>query len=508
MTDIKKKPLKQVNTSEISIILFGFFLIFILAVTTYFITQNTQKNNINAIQIVIQKNLKFQNILIQMSNAINHRMLLINDINLSTDPFEIDDYTLEFNALAVKFIKARDQLIELELSQNQLEQIEIIRLTLNEVRGKLDIVINEKVNNNDIIYKGIIIDARQSNKSVIKEINILIQSQITEASNNLELVTQENKNANAIINLINLIALILASIILFYIIKTLVNRRKQLNQAMLKLEFYNKDLEKVITSRTEDLVTLQKEHLRVNAEIEVNRQIQQFISPAVKELKQLKELDIATYIESADEVGGDYIDVLPCQGGQLICIGDVTDHGLRSNIIMLMTQSIIRHQSNLNCSNLADVLSDINISLFQNIKRMKSDRHLSLSLLHLKENKLVITGQHEVIIIIRENGSTELINTDELGFYVGFVDDIKPFANTLEINLEKGDLVLLHTDGITEAANTNEELYGLERLNKVAQIHHKKPSKDIIQLLINDLDKFRGSKPLYDDVALIAFKKT
>jgi len=494
--------------SDISIIIIGASLVFLLEISAYLITKNTQKRNLTGIKLVIKKDLKYQYLLLQMNNAINDRMLIINDINLSTDPFDIDELKLEFNALATKFVIARDQLIALKLPPQQAKQLDKVKTTLNTMRGKLDIVINAKTLNNDTIYKDIIIEARASNQSVIGQISILINNQITAAENHLEALSKESKQSNNKTNFINLVALVLSLLIVIYIIKTLVKRRKQLKKAMGKLEFYNKDLEKTIDRRTEELMQLQKEHLRINAEINVNRQLQKFIAPAPKELKQYKELDIATYIESAEEVGGDYIDVLPCHGGQLICIGDVTEHGLESGIVMLMIQSMIRHQSNLSCQNLTQVLNEINISLFQNIQRMNGDRHLSLSLLYLNKNKLIITGQHETIIIIKANGKLELISTDELGFHVGFIDDIKPFTQSIELNIEKDDLVLLHTDGITEAANASEELYGFERLKNLAKTHHKKASEEITQIIITDLSNFIGSKPLYDDVALIVFKKT
>ena len=87
---------------------------------------------------------------------------------------------------------------------------------------------------------------------------------------------------------------------------------------------------------------LQAENLRMAAEIEVARKLQQMILPKDEELKQIPELDITGFMKPTDEVGGDYYDVLRHNGGIKIGIGDVTGHGLESGLMMLMTQTTIR----------------------------------------------------------------------------------------------------------------------------------------------------------------------
>ncbi len=94
-----------------------------------------------------------------------------------------------------------------------------------------------------------------------------------------------------------------------------------------------------ITSLNEQL---KEENIRMGAELEVTRQLQRMLLPNDEELQQVEGLDIAGYIEPADEVGGDYYDVLQHNGQIKISIGDVTGHGLESGVVMLMTQMGIR----------------------------------------------------------------------------------------------------------------------------------------------------------------------
>ncbi|HIE02287.1 MAG TPA: response regulator, partial [Thiotrichaceae bacterium] len=87
---------------------------------------------------------------------------------------------------------------------------------------------------------------------------------------------------------------------------------------------------------------LQKENLRMRAELEVSRRLQQMLLPTEKELQQIDGLDIACFMEPAAEVGGDYYDVLSQDGRVFIGIGDVTGHGLESGALAIMVQSSIR----------------------------------------------------------------------------------------------------------------------------------------------------------------------
>ena len=87
---------------------------------------------------------------------------------------------------------------------------------------------------------------------------------------------------------------------------------------------------------------LADENVRMGAELQVTEKIQRMILPSKEELKAIGDLDIAGYMEPADEVGGDYYDVLQQNGRLKIAIGDVTGHGMESGMVMLMTQTAVR----------------------------------------------------------------------------------------------------------------------------------------------------------------------
>ncbi len=87
---------------------------------------------------------------------------------------------------------------------------------------------------------------------------------------------------------------------------------------------------------------LKSENLRLGAELDVARHIQMMVLPRATELRAVEHLEIAAYMRPADEVGGDYYDVLQNGRSLKIGIGDVTGHGLESGVLMLMVQSVAR----------------------------------------------------------------------------------------------------------------------------------------------------------------------
>ncbi len=135
---------------------------------------------------------------------------------------------------------------------------------------------------------------------------------------------------------------------------------------------------------------LREENLRMGAEVEVSRRLQQMLLPTEKELQQIDGLDIAGFMEPADEVGGDYYDVLYQEGLVLIGIGDVTGHGLESGVLAIMVQSSIR--TLLACYQKLDsvkFLSALNQMVYHNVIRMKAEKNMTLALLSYQQGQLV-----------------------------------------------------------------------------------------------------------------------
>ncbi len=290
------------------------------------------------------------------------------------------------------------------------------------------------------------------------------------------------------------------------------------DKAYNQLDQVNKNLEDIIDERTKELIKanqeinslnqrLTVENYRMSSELAVTRKLQEMILQRKKELNSIKELDIVGFMEPADEVGGDYYDVLQRNGRIKIGIGDVTGHGLESGVIMIMVQTAIRTLLINGEGNPVKFLSTVNQTIYENLQRMNCDKSLSLILMDYHDNKLYISGQHESVIVVRSNGEIEIIDTDSLGFPIGLTDEITEFIFELEIQLDLGDIVLLYTDGIPEAENQSKQHYGLKRLIQVISEAHKKPIDQIREIVINDVREFIGSHKVYDDITFMVMKR-
>jgi serine phosphatase RsbU (regulator of sigma subunit) len=284
------------------------------------------------------------------------------------------------------------------------------------------------------------------------------------------------------------------------------------------LQEMNSELEIRVRARTSDLSKanaeiecllrkLEKDNSRMSAELNITRQLQQMILPRAAELLQFSKLDIAGFMEPASEVGGDYYDVLDCNGHTVIGIGDVTGHGLASGVLMLMVQTAVRALTlNHNCR-LEECLGTLNRTIYENVQRMDTDKNLTLTLLDYNEGKLVVSGQHEEVLVMRQHGEIERIDTLDLGFMIGIEPDITQFIARHEITLQPGDGIVLYTDGITEAKNVQDEMYGVERLCQVLQQHRHLTAKELQQAVIADVKAHLGINEVADDITLLVLKR-
>jgi signal transduction histidine kinase/serine phosphatase RsbU (regulator of sigma subunit) len=252
---------------------------------------------------------------------------------------------------------------------------------------------------------------------------------------------------------------------------------------------------------------LMTENLRMNAELNLTRKLQHMILPKQSELEVIEGLDIAAFIEAAEEVGGDYYDVLQHNGNVKIGIGDVTGHGLESGMVMLMAQTTIRALLESEESDPVKFLDILNRTLYGNIERMQSSKNMTLALLDYADGVLRLSGQHEEIIVVRSGGEVEVIDTIDLGFPIGLEKEIYDFIASVEVRLNTGDVVVLYTDGITEAENINRGFYGLERLKSVVRSNYQKGAMEIRNAVIEDLWLHIGNQKVFDDITLVVLKQ-
>ncbi|GAA0783557.1 HAMP domain-containing protein [Roseibium denhamense] len=289
------------------------------------------------------------------------------------------------------------------------------------------------------------------------------------------------------------------------------------NRMAAEISYHTENLEKLVDERTAKLESANKEivalnqrlkdeNLRLGAELDVAKRIQEMVLPRRSELEGISQVEIAAYMEPADEVGGDYYDVLHDGGRIKVGIGDVTGHGLESGVLMLMVQSVARALQEKGDRDPIAFLGVLNRALYKNIERTNSDKHMTLAFVDYEDGKVTLSGQHEEVLIIRANGDVERIDTVDLGFPVGLEADITPFVQTLDLGFSKNDILILHTDGVTEAETPGGELYGFDRMCDCAKANIDKPAKGIAEAIIRDVKEHIDTQKMFDDITLVVMK--
>jgi serine phosphatase RsbU (regulator of sigma subunit) len=253
----------------------------------------------------------------------------------------------------------------------------------------------------------------------------------------------------------------------------------------------------------EEALRHEAERERLKNELEIAARIQTSILPREEEIRGLQ---VATRMLPADEVGGDYYDVLPTRDGAWLAIGDVSGHGLNAGLISLMVQSMISILSRqLPDATPSGLLGPLNQALFENIRnRLKKDDYVTLSLMRYHDDgRFVFAGSHEDILIYRAR-ERRCARLESHGAWLGAMRDIGRFTRDTRCQLEQGDTVLLVTDGLTEAMNAQGEQFGMERLAEELTRLGDLPVAEIRDRL---LSRIRGWMEVQqDDIAIVVLR--
>lgn len=238
---------------------------------------------------------------------------------------------------------------------------------------------------------------------------------------------------------------------------------------------------------------------RLKKEVELAQHIQTSILPRTLAVPGLA---IAAIMVAATEVGGDYYDVLPFEGGCWIGMGDVAGHGLDAGLIMLMMQSIVASLVGRDTATPPrEVVCVLNEVLFDNIhNRLQRDDHATLTLLRYERSgEIVFAGAHEEIIVFRiADKRCEIIRTP--GTWVGGRRNIRKGTVDSTLRLEPGDVMLLHTDGATEIRNAEGVQFGLERLAAELERVHSQSVNQIVEHLLVTVGHWGDAE---DDVSFL-----
>ena len=207
-------------------------------------------------------------------------------------------------------------------------------------------------------------------------------------------------------------------------------------------------------------------------------------------------------------MGGDFFDVVPLEVIPLsesrmgILIADVSGKGVPAALFMALSRVIVRVSSTW-FKIPSEIIAHANVIISADAKTGMFVT-LFYGVLDEKERKLTyVNAGHNPPIIFRGNsGKTEEL--ESTGVAIGIMDDAA--YSQAEVGLSPGDIVLLYTDGVTEAINENEEMFEVERLMDTITGAPSGPASEIMENVIRAVFAFSGKTPQYDDITLMVVK--
>jgi sigma-B regulation protein RsbU (phosphoserine phosphatase) len=257
----------------------------------------------------------------------------------------------------------------------------------------------------------------------------------------------------------------------------------------------------VINEMTAGLI----ERDRIRQSLGLAMEVQQHLLPGSD--PKIDGLDIAGDSSYCEETGGDYFDYLPVDGngqGKIkIVVGDVSDHGIASALLMTTARAFLRQRATMG-GNLNQIIADVNRQLARDVE--DSGRFMTLFLCEIdRTNKMIrwVNAGHDPAALF-DQGTGEFEELSGHALPLGVSE--KAAYQEYQRKIQPGQIILIGTDGIWESQNGRRQMFGKKRFRDLIRTHARKPAKDILDAVIASLDEFRHPMEKEDDVTLVVIK--
>ena len=251
----------------------------------------------------------------------------------------------------------------------------------------------------------------------------------------------------------------------------------------------------------DNLTKFTAERQRIGTELGVASSIQQGMLNTLP--LRRAEFDIFAVMNPAKEVGGDFYDYFLIDDDHLcMMIADVSGKGVPAALFMAISKVILTDGTMVSMSP-AEILRIANERI---CKKNKLDMFVTvwLGILEISTGKVTAANAgHEYPAIYRGGSGFELLK-DKHGFVIGGMDGLK--YKEYEIQLGRGDGLFLYTDGVAEATNKDNELFGTERMINALNISHDSKPEDILAAVNSKVDEFVGEADQFDDLTMMCLK--
>ena len=263
-----------------------------------------------------------------------------------------------------------------------------------------------------------------------------------------------------------------------------------------------KTMELEINEYIQDLTTVTAEKERIGAELNVATQIQADMLPRIfPAFPDREEFDVYATMNPAKEVGGDFYDFFLVDDDHLaVVIADVSGKGVPAALFMVIAKTLIKNHAQ-NQEAPGTVFTQTNEQLCEG-----NDAGLFVTgwmgVLEISTGKFVyVNAGHNPPLLKRAGGTFEWLKSRP-GFVLAGMEGVRYRENTLQ--LEPGDRLYLYTDGVTEATNSHEELFGDERLQNALNEYMDLPVEQFLPKIKECIDAFVGDADQFDDITMLA----
>lgn len=263
-----------------------------------------------------------------------------------------------------------------------------------------------------------------------------------------------------------------------------------------------KSLADGVTSYMTNLKNVTAERERIGTELDLATKIQASMLPNIfPPFPERTEFDIYATMTPAKEVGGDFYDFFLIDSDHLgLVMADVSGKGIPAALFMMASKILVKNYA-MTGSSPSKVLEQTNAQICRN-NELEMFVTVWFGGLEISTGRLTAANAgHEYPIIKKANGDFELFK-DKHGFVVGGMDGMR--YKDYELTLEKGDVLFLYTDGVAEATNAANELFGTDRLLAVLNNSSTSDPKTLLENVKSAVDEFVGEAEQFDDLTMLS----
>ena len=258
----------------------------------------------------------------------------------------------------------------------------------------------------------------------------------------------------------------------------------------------------------QDVMQKQKEltesSARIGAELDMASNIQNSMLPNLfPAFPERKEFEIYASMNPAKEVGGDFYDFFLIDDDHLcMVIADVSGKGVPAALFMMASKIILANNAKSGKSP-AQILEDTNNTICSNNENNMFVT-VWLGILEISTGKVIAANAgHEYPAIMSPDGTFSLFK-DKHGLVVGGMEGVK--YREYEVQLEPGSKIFVYTDGVPEATNHDEELFGVERMVRALNINSKDTAKELLGNMRHAVGGFVQNAPQFDDLTMLCLE--